>query len=146
MKRVEAALAMTPVGYCWGVHIELAPEILWIGDHMERLNYNTSDLHAVAAEVIAPEVVTHLVAHDLGIGYDEALEVLRDETAWNYGRMTYNSAPAFYTENGLAHAVAGPRLIRIGRFVLYMAVIIAGCTRVRLEILDDWVKNLRLCD
>ena len=74
---------MTPVGYCCGVHTELAPEILWIGDHMEKLkakllalNYNTSDLHVVAAEVIAPEVVAHLIEHDLGIGYDEALEVL----------------------------------------------------------------------
>jgi hypothetical protein len=45
------------------------------------LNYNTTDLHEVVAEVIAPEVVTHLIAYDLGIGYDEALEVLRDEIA-----------------------------------------------------------------
>jgi hypothetical protein len=51
-----------------------------MGDHMEllkakllALDYNTTDLHAV---VIAPEVVTHLIAHDLGIVYDEALEVL----------------------------------------------------------------------
>jgi hypothetical protein len=78
------------------------PEILWIGDHIDRLkaellalNYNTADLHEVVAEVIAPEVVTHLVAHDLGIGCDEAQEVFRDETAWNYGRMIDNSAPAF---------------------------------------------------
>jgi len=102
LKRFEAVLAMTPVGYYWGVHTELALEILWIDDHIERLkakfltlNYNTTDLHTVVAEVITPEVVTHLVAHDLGIGYDEALEVLRDETAWNYGGMIDNSAPAF---------------------------------------------------
>jgi hypothetical protein len=54
LKRFEAVLAMTPIGYYWGVHTELAPEILWIGDHMERLkakllalNYNTADLHAI---------------------------------------------------------------------------------------------------
>ena len=50
---------MAPTGYCWGVHTELAPEILWVDDHMERLkakllalNYNATDLHAVVAEII----------------------------------------------------------------------------------------------
>jgi hypothetical protein len=73
-----------------GVHTELSPEILSIGDHMERLktklaaiNYNTTDLHALVAEVIAPEVVTHLIAHDLEVECDEALKILRDETAWD---------------------------------------------------------------
>jgi hypothetical protein len=33
----EAALAKTPIGYYWAVHTELAPEILCIDDHMERL-------------------------------------------------------------------------------------------------------------
>ena len=37
LKRFEAALAVTPIGYFWGVHTELSPEILWIGDRMERL-------------------------------------------------------------------------------------------------------------
>jgi hypothetical protein len=124
---------MTPVGYYWGVYIELAPEILWIGDYMERLkakllalNYNATDLHAVVAEVIAPEVVTHLIAHDLGIGYDEALEVLRDETAWNYGRIIGNSAPAFIQKADL--------YTQLLDHVWLVAVIIAGC------------KNLGLCD
>jgi hypothetical protein len=68
IKRFEVSLANSPVGYYWGVHIELSPEILWIGDHTEQLktklaaiNYNTTDLHALVAEVIAPEVVTHLI-------------------------------------------------------------------------------------
>jgi hypothetical protein len=30
LKRFEAALAMTPIGY-WGIHTELAPEILYCG-------------------------------------------------------------------------------------------------------------------
>jgi hypothetical protein len=61
---------------------------LLISDHTERLktklaaiSYDTTDLHALVAEVIAPEVVKHLIAHDLGIKCDEALEILRDETA-----------------------------------------------------------------
>ena len=117
---------MTPVGYYWGVHAELAPEILWIGDHIWNdlkakllaLSYNTTDLHAVVAELIALEVFTHLIAHDLGIGHDEALEVLRDEIVWNYGGTTDNNAPAFVQKADFAHVAAGPRLIRIGSFVL----------------------------
>jgi hypothetical protein len=72
LKRFEAALTMTPIGYYWGVHTELAPEILWAGDHIERLkakllalNYNTTDLHAIVTEVIVTEVVTHPIAHYL---------------------------------------------------------------------------------
>ena len=30
------------------------------------MNYNTTDLHAVVAEIIAPEVVARFMAHDLG--------------------------------------------------------------------------------
>jgi hypothetical protein len=41
------------------------------------MNYNTTDFHAIVAEVI-PKVVTHLVAHDLGM-------YLRDEIALKYG-------------------------------------------------------------
>jgi len=68
------------------VHTELAPEILWVGNHIEHLkaklitlNYNTPSLHCVdvLSEVIAPEVVAHLIASDLGAQYDEA--------AWEYG-------------------------------------------------------------
>ena len=83
-------------------HTELAPAILWVGDHIEylkaklmTLNYNTpSPVVDVWSEVIAPEVVTHLIAGDLGIQYDEALNVLRDEAAWEYGGMIDNT-PGF---------------------------------------------------
>jgi hypothetical protein len=44
---------------------------------------------------MVPELVTHLKAHDLSIGYDEAQHDLRDETAWNSGRMTDFREPAF---------------------------------------------------
>jgi LPS O-antigen subunit length determinant protein (WzzB/FepE family) len=54
IKRFEASLANSPIGYYWGVHTELSPEILSIGDHMKWLktklaaiNYNTTDLHAL---------------------------------------------------------------------------------------------------
>jgi hypothetical protein len=94
IKRFEASLANSPADHYWRVHTELSPEILSIDDHMERLkiklaaiNYNTTDLHALVAEVIAPKVVTHLIAHDFGVECDEALEILRDETAWMYGGM-----------------------------------------------------------
>jgi hypothetical protein len=89
------------------------------------LNYNTTDLHEVVAEAIAPEVVTHLIAHDRGIGYDEALKVLRDETAWNCGRTIDNSAPAFMQKVDL--------YMQLLDHVWLVAVIIAGC------------KNLGLC-
>jgi hypothetical protein len=102
IRRFEASLANSPVGYYWGVHTEFSPEILWIGDHMEQLktklaviNYNTTNLHAQVAEVNVPEVVTHLIAHDLEIQYDEALEVLRDETVWKYGDMIDGNTPTF---------------------------------------------------
>jgi hypothetical protein len=100
IKRFEALLANSPIGYYWKVHTELSLEILWIGDHMERLktklvaiSYNTTGLHALVAEVIAPGVVTHLIAHDLGIEYDEALEILRNETAWKCGMI--DNTPTF---------------------------------------------------
>jgi hypothetical protein len=48
--------------------------MLLISDHMERLktklaamNHNTTNLHAVVAEVIAPEVAAHPMIDDLGI-------------------------------------------------------------------------------
>jgi hypothetical protein len=49
-----------------------------------RLNCDTLPSHCidVLSEVIAPEVVAHLIASDLGVQYDEAL---RDEAAWEYG-------------------------------------------------------------
>jgi len=37
IKRFEASLANSPIGYYWGVHTKLSPEILWIGDHTEQL-------------------------------------------------------------------------------------------------------------
>jgi hypothetical protein len=56
MKRFEASLANSPISYYWGVHTELSLEMLSIGDHMKRLriklaaiNYNTMDLHPLAA-------------------------------------------------------------------------------------------------
>jgi hypothetical protein len=70
---------------------------LWVGDHIEHLkaklialNYNTLSLHCVdvLSEVIAPEVVAHLIASDLGIQYDETLN---DEAAWEYGGMIDNT-------------------------------------------------------
>jgi hypothetical protein len=32
-----------------------------------------------------------LVANDLGIQYDEALDILRDDVAWEYGGMIDNT-------------------------------------------------------
>ena len=48
----------------------------------------------ILSEVIAPGVVAHLIASNLGIQYDEALNVLRDEAAWEYGNMV-NNTPDF---------------------------------------------------
>ena len=45
----------------------------------------------VLSEVIAPEVVAHLIPSDLEIQYDEALNVLRDEAAWKYGGIIDNT-------------------------------------------------------
>jgi len=63
----------------------------YCGDHIDHLkakpvalNYDT--LHCVDV-LSAPEVVAHLIVSDLGIQYDEALNVLRDEVAWEYGGM-----------------------------------------------------------
>jgi ferredoxin-fold anticodon binding domain-containing protein len=54
---------------------ELSPERLRISDDMERLkiksaavNYNTTDLHALVAEVIDPEVIAHILSHMI-MGY-----------------------------------------------------------------------------
>jgi len=43
---------------------------------------------------VAPKVVAHLISSDLGIQYDEALNVLRDEAAWEYAGMI-DSTPDF---------------------------------------------------
>ena len=55
------------------------------------LNYNAPSPHCVdvLSEVIAPEA-THLIAGDLRIQYDEALNVLRHEAAWGCGGMIVN--------------------------------------------------------
>ena len=47
------------------------------------LGYNAPSPHCVdvLSEVIAPEVVTHLIASNLGIQYDKALNVLKHEAA-----------------------------------------------------------------
>jgi len=73
------------------VHTELTPEISWIGGHKEHLRSKFAALHHdtfhsvdVLSEVIAPEVITHLIASDPGIQYNEALDILKDETALNY--------------------------------------------------------------
>jgi hypothetical protein len=42
-------------------------------------------------EVIASEFVAHLIASDLGMQYDEVLNVLRDKAAWEYGVMIDNT-------------------------------------------------------
>jgi hypothetical protein len=63
-------------------------------------------LYVLVAEVIAPEVVTHLIAHDLEIQYNEALEILRDETAWKYGGMVDNT-PNFIHKAGLYMQLLG---------------------------------------
>jgi hypothetical protein len=80
------------------VYTELALEILWVGNHIDHLkaklvalNYNTLHCINVLLEVIAPEVVARLIASDLGIQYDESLNVLRDEVAWEYGVMIDSS-------------------------------------------------------
>jgi hypothetical protein len=50
------------------------------------LHHDTFYSVDVLSEVIAPEVITHLIASDLGIQYDEALDILKDETAWESRR------------------------------------------------------------
>jgi hypothetical protein len=71
---------------------------MWIGDHIEHLKTKLEALHYdtlhcvdVLLEVIAPEVVAHLIASNLGIQYDEALNVLKDKAAWEYGEMIDNT-------------------------------------------------------
>jgi hypothetical protein len=40
-------------------------------------------------EVIAPEVFTHMICDDLGVGYDYVLEnILYDPRAWKYGSLS----------------------------------------------------------
>jgi hypothetical protein len=48
-----------------------------------QLNCDTlpSHLTGVLSKIIAPEVVTHLIASDFEVQYDKALNVLRDEAA-----------------------------------------------------------------
>jgi hypothetical protein len=74
---------------------KVAPEILWIGDHMEhlkaKLEHYIMILLFTVSGVFAPEAVTRLIANDLGIQYDEALDVLNDEAAWESGGMVDNT-------------------------------------------------------
>jgi len=80
---------------------------LWVGDHINHLkaklvalNYDTLHCVGVLSEVIAPEVVAYLIASDLGIQYHEALNVLRDEAAWEYGGII-DSTPDFIKKANL---------------------------------------------
>jgi hypothetical protein len=84
---------------CCG-HTPLAPEALWVGDHIDHLkaklialNCDTLPSHCidVLSEIFAPEVVAHLITSDLGVQYDEALNVLTDEAAWDYGGIIDNT-------------------------------------------------------
>jgi hypothetical protein len=91
----ESRMFANQTSICYLVHTELAAEILWVSDHIDHLkaklatlNYDT--LHELL-EVIASEVVAHLIASDLGIQYDEPLNVLRDEAAWECGVMMDNT-------------------------------------------------------
>jgi hypothetical protein len=59
---------------------------LWVGNHIDHLkaklatlNHDTLHCIDVLLEVIASEVVAHLIASNFGIQYDEALNVLRDK-------------------------------------------------------------------
>jgi hypothetical protein len=68
------------------VHTELASEILWVGNHIDHLkaelvvlNYTLHCIN-VLLEVV-DQVVARLITNDLGIQYDEPLNVLRDEAA-----------------------------------------------------------------
>ena len=65
---------------------------MWVGDHIDHLktelvamNYGALPIHCidVLSEVIDLEVVGGLIASNLGIQYDEALNVSRDEKARN---------------------------------------------------------------
>jgi len=65
---------------------------LRVDDHIDHLkaklmalNCDTLLSHCidVLSEVIAPEIVAHLIASDLGVQYDEALNVLRGGAAWD---------------------------------------------------------------
>jgi hypothetical protein len=38
---------------------------------------------------MAPKVIAHLIASDLGIQYDEALDISKDETVWEYGGVVF---------------------------------------------------------
>jgi hypothetical protein len=80
---------------------------LWVGDHIDHLKAklialtqncdtipSSNQCIDVLSEVIAPEVVANLIANDLGVQYDEALNLLRDEAAWEYGGMVDNT-PGF---------------------------------------------------
>jgi hypothetical protein len=58
------------------------------------------------AGVIVPEVVTHLIVHDLRIEYDETLEILQDETAWKYAGMIDNT-PTFIQKADLYMQLLG---------------------------------------
>jgi hypothetical protein len=71
---------------------------MWIGEHLKAklraLHYDTLHCVDVLSEVIAPEVVAHSIARNVGIQYDEALNVLKDEAAWEYSGVIDNTPEA----------------------------------------------------
>ena len=98
------------------------------------LDYNTANLYAVVADVITPEVVTHLIALDFGIGYGSLTKQERKKV-WKDDRSL---GTCFCTESRLVHAVGAPRLIIIGGYILLrlrmVAINIVGYMRVELEV------------
>jgi hypothetical protein len=51
----------------------------WSGDLC-----HSSFLVLYLSEIRSLRWATHLIASDLGVQYDEALDILKDETAWEY--------------------------------------------------------------
>lgn len=57
---------------------------------MEKEGDSNEDPEMILREVIAPEILTHMISADMGVDYDDALVLLRDPEAREYGSYIYS--------------------------------------------------------
>lgn len=66
----------------WACH----PSYMRIKQRLVDLNM-LDDLDLFIREVIAPELFTHMICLDMHIQYDDALTILYESQAWDYGNI-----------------------------------------------------------
>lgn len=95
--------------------MELLPHITWYHDlHLKRKltrdDLEASGITKLILEVIAPEILTHMISLDMKIDYDDALIILNDPKARLYGeQLDTEEILALFTPTEVTEGMRGKR-------------------------------------